>query len=196
MVADRLAERHFSAQADASGLLDTVDIARLDAFLRVLLFTDGTVSRTLEACTLHTVEVEQVEQAQACAPALQARHLEVAQDQACTRRRIVMRLAGTHPSVWAESFVAPERLPARFLKDLAGNSQGIGGSLQELKLESWRELLWFGLGSPPSWPAPAPPIRTVTRFYRIIVEGRPALVISEHFAAEARNGLYHLIGAP
>jgi len=196
MVAERLAELHFTAQEEASTDLDDVDIVQLDPFLRGLLFTDGTVSRALEAQTLAPVMVEAVEQTQAAAPARVARYLDVEQTDECIRRRVVMKIAGTSSAVWAESYVVPGRLPPDFLTTLGGSPRGIGQSLQQLKLESWRELLWFGLGPPPQWSDHATSATaTLTRFYRIITQGLPALLISEAFAFEMGSGIYHLMGS-
>jgi chorismate-pyruvate lyase len=196
IVADRLAEIHFTAQDEASPDLGEVDIVHLDSFLRGLLFTDGTVSRALEAHTLSSVAVEPVEQTEISPPARAARYLEVRRTEECIRRRVIMTISAATPSVWAESYVAPQRLPPTFLGVLGGDSQGIGGSLQQLRLESWRELLWFGLGPPPEWSgAQGSDATTLTRFYRIITGGRPALLISEAFAVEMHAGRYRLIGS-
>jgi len=86
-------------------------------------------------------------------------------------------------------------LPAGFVGVLGGSPTGIGGSLGQLKLESWRELLWFGLGSPPPWSAGTTVADTLTRSYRIITQGRPALLISEAFAVEMHAGQYELMGS-
>lgn len=196
MVADRLANRHFTAQAELPVELAQLDMGELDPFMRGLLVTDGTVSRTLEANSLRAVEVEPVEQSEAPPPAAVARHLQLAQHESCLRRRIVMRIAGPDPTVWAESYVVPQRLPPAFLQALSGHSRGIGGSLEQLKLESWRELLWFGLGTPPDWPEPARTTsETLTRAYLIMMGGRPALLISEHFGMSRNGGGYSLAGA-
>ncbi len=196
MVGDRLAQLHFAAQDQRPSDLADVEIVDLDPFLRGLLFTDGTVSRALEAQTLAPVTVEAIEQARAPAPAPLARYLEVEETDECIRRRVVMKIAGTSASVWAESYVAPQRLPPEFLGLLDRSPVGIGGSLQQLKLESWRELLWFGLAPPPQWSERATPVTTtLTRLYRIITQGMPALLISEAFAVEMRSGLYHLMGS-
>ncbi len=196
MVADRLAELHFAAQDQRPSDLEDVEIVHLDGFLRGLLFTDGTVSRALEAQTLAPVTVEPVEQTQTVAPAQLARYLEIEQTDECIRRRVVMRIAGRSSSIWAESYVAPQRLPPDFLALLERSSVGIGGSLAQLKLESWRELLWFGLGPPPEWSgSAAPSATTLTRLYRIITQRQPALLISEAFAVEMRSGVFHLMGS-
>ena len=77
IVADRLTELHFTAQDEAAADLQAVEVARLDAFLRGLLFTDGTVSRALEAQTLTPVALEAVEQIRTPAPERAARYLDV-----------------------------------------------------------------------------------------------------------------------
>jgi chorismate-pyruvate lyase len=193
IVADRLAELHFTALSEASAHLEGVQVSHLDPFLRGLLFTDGTVSRTLEAQMLAPVTVETVAQEPASPPAQVARHLDVDQTDACIRRRIVMTSAGTRLSVWAESYVVPSRLPAGFVGSLGESPRGIGGTLRRLRMEDWRELLWFGLAAPPPWSGASPDTRTLMRFYRIITQGRPALLISEAFAVEARLGVYRLL---
>jgi len=196
ILADRLADLHFAAQHERPPELEDVEIAQLDPFLRTLLFTDGTVSRTLEANTLTEVEVSAVEQLPSRVPAPLARFLELGQDEECIRRRVLMRTAETSLSVWAESYALPHRLPADFLGLLSGDPRGIGGSLQQLRLESWRELLWFGLAPPPQWSdSSASATTTLTRLYRVITAGLPALLISEAFTVEVRSGLYRLIGS-
>lgn len=195
VVADRLAERHFTAQHEATPDLGRLNVADLSPFLRGLLFTDGTVSRALEAQMLSPVAVEPVEQLSTRAPAREARWLELQDREDCIRRRVVMSSEETSLAVWAESYVVEQRLPAGFVGVLRGSPTGIGGSLGQLKLESWRELLWFGLGSPPPWSAGTTVADTLTRCYRIITQGRPALLISEAFAVEIHAGQYELLGS-
>ncbi len=192
-LAEHLIALHFAAQHEVEDLRE-VQIPQLDSFLRGLLFTDGTVSRALEAHTLCRVAVEPVEQEPGPTPARIARHLELASSDQCLRRRVVMRIGGSRlTSVWAESYVVPQRLPPEFLTRLSGDSQGIGGSIQQLKLESRRELLWFGLGAPPRWAAEASAATTtLTRAYRVVTQGLPALLICEAFAVEMGASHYHL----
>jgi chorismate-pyruvate lyase len=193
--AERLVDLHFIAQHEAEDLRE-LQIPQLDAFLRGLLFTDGTVTRALEAHTLCTVAVEPVEQEPSPAPARIARHLELDSDEDCLRRRVAMRIGGSPlASVWAESYVLEQRLPQEFLPRLGGDTQGIGSSIQQLKLESRRDLLWFGLGAPPLWaPDSVPATTTLTRAYRVMTQGRPALLICEAFAVELGSSQYHLMG--
>ncbi len=195
VLADRLAARHFVAQQESSTDLVRVGVADLAPFLRGLLFTDGTVSRALEAQMLSPVLVEPVEQLSATAPARVARWLELPEGDRCIRRRVVMKSKETSLSVWAESHVVEQRLPPDFVGVLDGSPTGIGGSLGQLKLESRRELLWFGLGRPPDWSGATSAVDTLTRSYRIITQGLPALLITEAFAVAMHAGRYQLMGS-
>jgi chorismate-pyruvate lyase len=195
VVADQLASRHFTAQDALPDDVEAVELPRLNSFLRGLLLLDGTVSRALEAETLHPVEVEPVGQEECEPPAAVAAPLGLSAGERCLRRRVVMRIANPAPSVWAESYVVPDRLPEAFLKALTGNSQGIGGSLQQLRLESARELLWFGLATPPPWSEQAgAPAGTLRRAYLIVTGGQPALLITEDFALQENGGVLSLAG--
>jgi len=98
------------------------------------------------------------------------------------------------PVIWAESHIVPGRLPDDFFNVLGDVGDGIGESLQQVQLESWREMLWFGFGSIPDWSgvSTASEPTAITRLYRVIVGGRPALLISEMFAVRQLAGMYHL----
>ena len=171
-----------------------MDIGALDPFLRGLLFTDGTVTRALEVHTLSRVDLEVVDQAAAVGPDEVTQHLQLAAGAECLRRRVIMSLAGA-PVVWAESYIVTDRLPEGFMGLLSESAHGIGDSLQQIKLESWRELLWFELGRSPRW-ASKPTRTTLVRLYRVITDGRPALLITEAFAVESHSGTYRIPGSP
>jgi chorismate-pyruvate lyase len=194
-VADRLTKRHFTMQHAGAEDLSHLEVVALDPLLRGLLFTDGTVTRALEAQTLCRVSVDLVEQSQALLPAQSARCLDVSEGTGCLRRRVAMRTTGSTPVVWAESHILPERLPAGFLGLLDSAPNGIGGSIEQARLESRRELLWFRLGAPPRWAgAVAPCASALVRLYRIITDERPALLICESFAVERQSGVYRPLG--
>jgi chorismate-pyruvate lyase len=195
VAADRLAERHFTMQHANTQELPNLDVVALDPLLRGLLFTDGTVTRALEAQTLCRVAVDVIEQSRTTLPAQAASYLDVSAAAECLRRRVTMRTSDSAPVVWAESQILPERLPAGFLGLLDGASHGIGGSIEQARLESRRELLWFRLGVPPRWAGMAPPSASaLIRLYRIITNDRPALLICESFAVERRLGVYRPVG--
>jgi chorismate-pyruvate lyase len=192
---DELARRHFVLQDDRPAHLGNIGLAEMEPLLRGLLFTDGTVTRTLEVHGMSRVSVEVVDQAETTVSGRIAGHLKVPSDTDAVRRRV---LIGTRdsatPVIWAESHIVPNRLPPRFLRVLRGAPDGIGESLQRVELESWRDLLWFGLDSHPKWSGvdTPTPSHVITRVYRVITGGQPALLISESFSVIYRDGTYHL----
>lgn len=190
-----LTHRHFVLQMERPDHLGDVDLIEMDTSLRNLLFTDGTVTRTLEVQALSRVFVEVVSQARLCVSGSVASHLYVPDGMDSVRRRVIIGTeASTMPVIWAESHIIPSRLPPDFLKVLDDSPDGIGESLQQVKLESWRELLWFGLDAPPSWSGLLPEAEpaVLKRLYRVISQSRPALLISESFAIQQLSGTYHL----
>jgi chorismate-pyruvate lyase len=192
-----LTERHFALQDERPGHLADIGVAAMDPYLRGLLFTDGTVTRTLEVQALSPVSVEVLAQVVSSADEGIANYLEVASGTEAIQRRVAIAIdSSPAPAIWAESYIVPSRLPEGFLRALDGSAEGIGESLQQVKLESWREMLWFGLDSSPSWGAPRSNERCVVlqRLYRVITRGRPAMLICESFAIERRSGVYHLAG--
>jgi chorismate-pyruvate lyase len=189
-----LAERHFTDLHAGVEELTRVEVGDLGGFLRGLLFTDGTVTRALEVHTLDRVAVEVVEQRAAQLPAHAAGYLQSTAGADCVLRRVKISTACSAPAVWAESHILADRLPAGFHGSLEGTAHGIGSSIQQLRLESRRELLWFGLGAPPAWAgADRASTSAIVRLYRIITSQLPALLISESFAVEMRDGRYHLL---
>jgi chorismate-pyruvate lyase len=192
----QLVERHFGMQAERPADLEEIAIDDLDPFLRSLLFTDGTVTRALAVQALAPVAVSRLGQVPTVLPADLAACLEAEPGDESVRRQVSIGLAGSRtPILWAESHIVPERLPPGFMGLLDGAPDGIGQSLQRVALESYRELLWFGLDTAPDWAVAAPAeISVVQRLYRVISNGLPAILIAESFAVEWRAGAYHLNG--
>lgn len=194
---ESLAERHFSMQEACPPRIREVGIEALDPFLRNLLFTDGTVTRALGAQTLAPVAVERIGQSPIALEAGVAECLEALVGEEAIGRWVGIGIgAPAIPVLWAESFMVPDRLPPGFLGLLESAPDGIGQSLQRVSLESSRELLWFGLDALPEWAGEAPGKSTcaLRRLYRIVSDGRPAILISEYFAVERRLDTYHLAG--
>ncbi len=188
-----MTRRHFVSHDDRPQHLGDVDLIEIDPALRSLLFTDGTVTRMLEAQSLSRVTVDVVAQSESSISEPVARYLEAQPGTDSVRRRVVIGTAASErPVIWAESHILPSRLPPHFLDVLEGAPDGIGESLQRVKLESWRDMLWFGLDSAPEWSTVIGESGVLTRLYRVITGGRPALLISESFAVDRRDDKFHL----
>jgi chorismate-pyruvate lyase len=196
LIANGLANRHFVHQAERPAHLAGANLVAMDPCLRSLLLTDGTVTRTLEAQALSPVAVDVIAQEELPTQAEVSAQLEAPDGTAAIKRRVTISIGSpSWPVIWAESHIVPSRLPADFLGVLGGSPDGIGESLQRVRLESAREMLWFGLSEAPLWSQPSPPERVfLLRLYRVMTQGRPAMLISETFAMEQRAGVYHLAG--
>ena len=188
--------RHFLMQEKRPSHVAEVEIERLDPFLRNLLFTDGTVTRALGVQTLAPIAVRKLSQAEVAAPADVVRYLETDLGEGSIRRRVSIAVDSSEPVLWAESYIVPDRLPPGFVGLLDGAPDGIGQSLQRIALESYRELLWFGLDAAPEWAAA--PARAsgpiIRRLYRIVSDHQASILISESFVVEQRADGYHLAG--
>jgi len=190
-----LALRHFALQSDKPGHLADVDLGSLEPTLRSLLLTDGTVTRALEAQALAPVTVAVAAQGSAPLPDTVASQLDARSGESSVRRLVEIGLAGSPtPLIWAESHILPERLPDDFLRVLDSAPEGIGESLQQVRLESCRDLLWLGFDTVPAWSGATagPSASVITRCYRVIAGGRPCLLIAESFAVERYAGAYRL----
>jgi chorismate-pyruvate lyase len=190
-----LAARHFVLQDNRPGHVIDPDLVAMDPHLRALLFTDGTVTRTLEVSALSPVAVTVERQQEVAVGTEVAGHLEVPGGSPAIERRVTISLeSSAAPAIWAESHIVAERLPAGFLGVLEGCRDGIGESLQQVKLESWREMLWFGIDATPTW-GDGSRIEVeiaLHRLYRVIAKARPAMLISECFAVERTGRAYRL----
>jgi chorismate-pyruvate lyase len=154
---------------------DPVSLKTLPPFLRALLVTDGTVTKILEAYFWEPVTVDTLEQrfetAEETVPAI-----HVAPGDRCLIRDA--RLRGTDSGRnFAEAFslIRTEFIPSGFRQRLIDREIGIGVLIRDSGLESYREVLDVGIE------VDSDGRRAVCRTYRIIIERRPVILITECF---------------
>lgn len=164
---------------------DTIEMATLPPFLRVLLVTDGTVTKSIEAHFWEPVDVEVLEHASV--PSERARPgIGVHIGDLVLRRCVILRGRITRSAyAFAESIIAHDRVPAAMSSQLIQGAKGIGELLREEKTETYRELvairraqageLALHLGVDGTAPV-------VAREYTIRFKGQAAMVIEEVFA--------------
>jgi chorismate-pyruvate lyase len=147
----------------------------LPPFLRALLVTDGTVTKILEAYFWEPVAVDTLEQrfesAQAPVP-----WIGVAEGDSCLVRDA--RLRGVQSGrAFAEAFslIRTELIPDDFRRRLIDREIGIGALIRDSGLESYREVLDVGLDRSSDG------AESVFRTYRITIDGRPVILITECF---------------
>lgn len=154
---------------------EPVPIGSLPPFLRALLVTDGTVTKILEAFFWEPVAVDTLEQrfAEAEAP---VPWIGIQPGDKCLVRDA--RLRGVHSArAYAEAFslIRTELIPKSLRQRLIDREIGIGALIRDSGLESYREVLDAGLDRAQGAGG------SVFRTYRIVIDGEPVILITEHF---------------
>ena len=160
----------------------TISLAGLPPFLRTLLVTDGTVTKSLEAYYWEPVRIEDVVIRRTRAEAA-IEWLDSGADEDVIVRSVQLR-GGVSRRLYASAFsiirMAP--LPESLQTRLLSGEIGIGELIREVGLETYRELLEFGATQDMTpFGGRATEVECVYRSYRIMVEHRPAILVSECF---------------
>ena len=170
--------------------LGPLNLRALTPFQRALLVIDGTVTTFIEAYTLEPVEIERlshvVRPLAEPDPWLDA----PAGTNVALRHVLIQGRYSRTLYVYAVSLVAVERLPAPARERLEVEGEGIGRVLSALRLETRREVLWYGrehAGDLPEAVRSRSDGEFITRTYRILSTGRPIALISERFPVGAER---------
>ena len=161
-----------------------VDPSKLTSFQRILLTTDGMVTEMLEAYFWERMIVVKLFQDNyALKEALPG--LECKAGDHVIDRRILLRGRMSHVNrIYAESFIAIDRLPEHIRDGLLNSKKPIGLLIQENCLETFREILGcvrepagelaeqFSIG---------PEEFLISRHYSVRAHGQPIMLITEKF---------------
>lgn len=161
-------------------------MASLPPFLRTLLVADGTVTKSLEAYYWEPVIIDGVSntvlEAQAEIP-----WLEVQPGEQVVARSVLLRGSRTK-TLYASAFsiIRLALIPQQLRESLLAGTLGIGELIRECGLETFRELQEFGHARDMSdYGGPKTNNECVFRTYRIILNHRPAILVSECFPISA-----------
>lgn len=158
---------------------EPIPIETLPPFLRALLVTDGTVTKALEAYFWEPVAVETLCQ-EFIGAAAEIPWIEVRRgDQVLLRKALLRGADSGKEYAQASSVIRTEWIPASFREQLISRELGIGVLIRDSGLESYREVMEVGVE--PCGDRPAGDAAALFRTYRIIIEGRPVILISETF---------------
>lgn len=180
----------FLASAERPAPLRPLEPHSLTPFQRALLVTDGTVTHLIEAYAFEPVEVLRLRQE---SEVLHDDHpwLETGRGTPVVVREVVLRGRMTRRVyVHAVSLLVPERLSAEIRRGLEVDEGGLGRILLASRIENRRELLWYGREVPAELPPPLSELAGtafISRTYRIIAGGRPAMLITERFPAGSKK---------
>jgi chorismate-pyruvate lyase len=174
----------FLMQKDKPAHLNQINIQTLTPFQRSLLANDGTVTKFLEAYTLESIEISLLKQE---TQKLLTDHpwLEVHKETNVIVREVL--LCGQQSAkvyAYADSLLLPERLPQEVKQRLQVEKGGLGRILLNSLIEERREILWYGHEHIADLSADIEQLTGkdfLSRTYRIIVGGKPIMLINEKF---------------
>ena len=159
------------------------EIHQLNRDLRILIATNGTLTRILGVVTGEEIVVQVVEQQLHPHGGVQSEQLSGSR---ILQRRVLLNgQTSGRRFVGAESLIAVDLLPPTIAADLTSTNAPIGEIMAASRLETFKEPADIWVAESPDWLAAATDQgaqeRTVSRRYRIILDGQPVIVITEYF---------------
>lgn len=161
-----------------------VNLRALSPFQRALLVIDGTVTKFIEAYKMEPVDVTKLSQRPSVLPSHDTRLEADAGESVIVREVFLTGRYSRSVYAYAISLLVPGRLPEELTGDLHVDGTSLGRILLGHRLETRREVLWFGreqLDDLPEAVRQHTGDEFVSRTYRIIAGGLPIILISEKF---------------
>lgn len=161
-----------------------LDLSTIPSFLRTLLVTDGTVTKSLEAWFWEKVKIEPMSnQIEVLDDIVQG--LEVDSGDKILRREVVLK-GVTSSTIYAtaRSNVSLKYLPDEISEALEKGEIGIGELLREKGVETYRDIFninYFSSLSKKDSLLSILKADVLSRSYRIRVNGYPAIIVTEFF---------------
>ena len=173
------------AQDERPAHVGAVDFADLPVALRLLLNTDGTLLTALEAYQLGPVRADVAVMEELVLDETHARWLHSSPGATGVHRRSALRAVGSgRLLVQADVVLLPYRLPMSFLSVLAESGKGLGEAFDRLRVQTGRDLLWFGrapLAGLSDGDRVFAGATGVARCYRLVVGSTPVCTVQETF---------------
>ncbi len=162
----------------------SLDLTALPAFLRTLLVTDGTVTKSLEAWFWENVTIQKVKNHLDTLDS-EVEGLEVEAGDKVLRREVILKgVKSNKVYACARSTVSLKHLPQDIGIALEKGKIGIGELLREKGVETYRDIFNINyLLDLPKSDSLIASLQTelLTRSYRIRVNGHPAIIVTEFF---------------
>ena len=161
-----------------------VNLRALSPFQRALLIIDGTVTTFLEVFTLEPMELQHLNR---ITLELQQDHewLEADKGTEIALREVLIQGRQSHNLyLYAVASVAVNRLPEDARVRLAAPGGSLGRVLNELRMETRREILWYGREKNDQLPDAVRQLYDgsfLCRTYRIIANSIPIALVHEKF---------------
>lgn len=161
-----------------------IDVLRLSTFQRMLLMTDGTVTKMLEAYTGEKIQVIKLSQAVRSSNQPLA-SLEMVEPYSFLDRKILLRGRSSQRNLlYAESIIALDRLNHSVRNRLLQDEVPIGQLLLEYQAETFRKIMSFSkepVGALADYFQVHPSLGMISRTYQIVMGQQPVMQITEKF---------------
>jgi chorismate-pyruvate lyase len=176
---------HWAGRDAIERFLPEEEIRKLNRDLRILIASNGTLTRILGIVANDEIAVQIVEQ-QVHGTSPRIPGLEELPGGRILQRRILLKgRSSGRPFVAAESLIAVDSLPPAITTSLTQSERPIGEVMADSCLETFKEEAKVWIGQPPGWLAHAgyhnSEPRIAARRYRVIAQGQPVIIITEYF---------------
>jgi len=170
----------------------SLDLTELPPFLRTLLVTDGTVTKSLEAWFWENVNIKAINNFSEVLKT-EIPNLEVKQGDKVLHREVLLKGENSNQVyAFARSTVSLKHLPDEIGMALEKGEIGIGELLREKGIETYRDIfeINYFLASRKNdtlfsqWQNKASNTEVLSRSYRIRVNGSPAIIVTEYFPVD------------
>lgn len=167
---------------------ESLDLTKLPSFLRTLLVTDGTVTKSLEAWFWENVKIQTVSnRLETLKDGVSGLEVE-AGDKVLQREVILKGVESDIVYACARSTVSLKHLPNEIGLALEKGEIGIGELLREKGVETYRDIFNIDyLINLPESDTLISSLQTelLSRSYRIRVNSHPAIIVTEFFPVDA-----------
>jgi chorismate lyase len=183
---------HWASRDAIECFLPDDEIRKLNRDLRILIASNGTLTRILGIVADDEIVVQIVEQhVHGVTPRMPVSE-QLPTGRVLQRRILLRGRSSGHSFVAAESLIAIDSLPPAITTSLTKTERPIGEVITASCLETFKEEAEVWIGPQPGWLALAgyqnSESRIVARRYRIIAGGQPVIIITEYFL---RNVFQH-----
>ncbi|HUB56575.1 MAG TPA: chorismate pyruvate-lyase family protein [Mycobacterium sp.] len=161
------------------------EIRKLNRDLRILIASNGTLTRVLGMIANDEIVVQIVEQQVRDRPPRIPGSEHLPSGRVLQRQILLKGRSSGHAFVAAESLIAIDLLPSAITTSLTTTECPIGEIIEASCLETFKEPAKVWIGPPPGWLPLAgyqnSEPRIAARRYRVITGGQPAIIITEYF---------------